>query len=96
MSYLYIRYEDDDLTEYEFYDEINALMEKRGLNVDEDYMRSVRIAQWRDEPRLSSGHYVILLEGEINQWSVDTSHAPHAYPILKQVWREMMLKQIGI
>lgn len=39
MSYLYIRYEDDDLTEYEFYDEINALMEKRGLNVDEDYMR---------------------------------------------------------
>jgi hypothetical protein len=42
------------------------------------------------------GAYVILLTGDINPEEVDTSRASHAYPLLKQVYREMQLNKIGI
>jgi len=38
----------------------------------------------------------IMIERGFNIDEVDTSHAQHAYPLLKQVYREIQLSKIGI
>jgi hypothetical protein len=73
-------------------------MIERGFNIDEEYMRLVRVTIYtrRRSHHEFTGAYVILLTGDINIDEVDTSHAPHAYPLLKQVYREIQLNKIGI
>ena len=97
-GYLYISFSNDTIIEYKLYDNIEQIMLERGLNIDEEYMRLVRVSlttRYRNKYEFT-GSYVILLTGEINPDEVDTSHAQHAYPLLKQVYREMQLSKIGI
>lgn len=97
-GYLYISFNNDTIIEYKLYDNIEQIMLERGLNIDDEYMRLVRVAlitRYRNKHEFT-GSYVILLTGEINPDEVDTSHAQHAYPLLKQVYREMQLSKIGI
>ena len=97
-GYLYISFRNDTILEYKLYDNIEQIMLERGLNIDEEYMRLMRVAlitRYRNHNEFT-GSYVILLTGDINPDEVDTSHAQHAYPLLKQVYREMQLSKIGI
>lgn len=97
-GYLYISFRNDTALEYKLYDNIEQIMLERGFNIDEEYMRLVRVAiftRHRNHHEFT-GSYVILLTGDINPDEVDTSHANHAYPLLKQVYREMQLSKIGI
>lgn len=97
-GYLYISFRNDTVLEYTLYDDIEQIMLERGFNIDDEYMRQVRVAiftRYRNHHEFT-GAYVILLTGDINPDEVDTSHANHAYPLLKQVYREMQLSKIGI
>lgn len=97
-GYLYISFRNETVLEYKHYDHIEQIMLERGLNIDEEYMRLVRVAlftRYRNHHEFT-GSYVILLTGDINPDEVDTSNAQHAYPLLKQVYREMQLSKIGI
>lgn len=95
-NYLYISFRNDTVLEYKLYDDIGQVMLERGFNIDEAYMRMVRVALITRNHHEFTGSYVILLTGDINPEEVDTSHAQHAYPLLKQVYREMQLNKIGI
>ena len=95
-NYLYISFSNDTVLEYKLYDDIGQVMLERGFNIDEAYMRMVRVALITRNHHEFTGSYVILLTGDINPDEVDTSHAQHAYPLLKQVYREMQLSKIGI
>lgn len=95
-NYLYISFRNDTVLEYKLYDDIGQVMLERGFNIDEAYMRMVRVALITRNHQEFTGSYVILLTGDINPDEVDTSHAQHAYPLLKQVYREMQLSKIGI
>lgn len=96
-GYLYISFKNDSLTSYKFYDNIEQIMIEYGFNIDNDYMRQIRVATFTsNNHRDFIGAYVILLTGDINLEEVDTSRASHAYPLLKQVYREMQLNKIGI
>lgn len=95
-GYLYISFRNDTALEYKLYDNIEQIMLERGFNIDEEYMRMVRVALITRNHHEFTGSYVILLTGDINPDEVDTSHAQHAYPLLKQVYREMQLSKIGI
>ena len=97
-GYLYISFRNDTALEYKLYDNIEQIMLERGFKIDEEYMRLVRVAiftRHRNHHEFT-GSYVILLTGDINPDEVDTSHANHAYPLLKQVYREIQLNKIGI
>ena len=97
-GYLYISFKNDTIREYMLYENIEQIMLERGFNIDEEYMRQVRVAiftRYRNH-HVFTGAYVILLTGDINIDEVDTSHANHAYPLLKQVYREIQLSKIGI
>jgi len=97
-GYLYISFKNDTIIEYKFYDNIEQIMIERGFNIDEEYMRLVRVTIYTRQRNHHefTGAYVILLTGDINLDEVDTSHANHAYPLLKQVYREIQLNKIGI
>ena len=95
-NYLYISFRNDTVLEYKLYDDIGQVMLERGFNIDEAYMRMVRVALITRNHHEFTGSYVILLTGDINPDEVDTSHVQHAYPLLKQVYREMQLSKIGI
>lgn len=97
-GYLYISFKNDTIIEYKLYDNIEQIMLERGFNIDDEYMRQVRVAIFTRQRNHHEfmGSYVILLTGDINPDEVDTSHANHAYPLLKQVYREMQLSKIGI
>jgi|LauGreDrversion4_2_1035121.scaffolds.fasta_scaffold02949_8 hypothetical protein len=96
-GYLYISFKNDSLTSYKFYDNIEQIMIEYGFNINEEYMRQVRVATFTfNNHHDFIGAYVILLTGNINPSAVDTSRANHAYPLLKQVYREMQLNKIGI
>ena len=97
-GYLYISFKNDTIIEYNFYDNIEQIMLERGFNIDDEYMRQVRVAIFTRQRKHHefTGAYVILLTGDINLDEVDTSHAQHAYPLLNQVYREIQLNKIGI
>jgi hypothetical protein len=97
-GYLYISFKNDTIIEYKFYDNIEQIMIERGFNIDEEYMRLVRVTIYTRQRNHHefTGAYVILLTGDINPDEVDTSHVQHAYPLLKQVYREIQLSKIGI
>ena len=43
-GYLYISFSNDTVLEYKLYDDIGQVMLERGFNIDEAYMRMVRVA----------------------------------------------------
>lgn len=95
-GYLYISFRNDTVLEHKLYDDIGLIMLERGFNIDEAYMRMVRVALIARNRHDSTCSYVILLTGGINPDEAPTSRARHAYPLIKQAYREMRLNKIGI
>ena len=91
-GYLYISYcPNGDLKEHKLYQCLEELRKERGIGISPEVLKRTRVGRWTSPDR--SGCYVIDLKTD---GSVDTTHAAHATPLLKQLMREMKLEELGI
>lgn len=92
--YLYISHcPKGSLKDCKAYGDLEEVRKERGVGCSPEIISMTKVARWTSPD--GSGCYVIDFSSTFMDM-IDTTHASHCTPLLKQAFRQMRLESIGI